>query len=342
MRARPVLAGLVWLIAVAVAYPAAAITARHAPPEPGCFGKENAKKIGVGQDKLLDAKTIRGGINTLRMQGDPGCAALIDWLSRGAEHANADQLEDVVAWVGRSDAPGGLDQVLIFAESDHEDVRDISLLVLEERLVELDADEVDKLVASSYEDVRREAVGILAGHHSKGEIQMVRPAVVVGPEIPMWVETEFWGAYDLPRAHEDGLSRLVTDAAPGVRERAAEVMGRLMWEGLAVGVSYPGHLLALAGDTEDEVAEDAAKALGLASPANGMEILDVLLARTEGDVDEVFEELMDGLDEAVDEGKASETTLKILRKLETNGPSGVQSSARSMAKKLEKKLGRRK
>ncbi len=244
--------------------------------------------------------------------------------------------------VGRADGAGGGEPTLIFANSDVEDVRDSALLVLEERLVELTAEEVDQLVASSYADTRREAVGILAGHHSKGEIQLVRPAVVVGPEIPMWVEVEFWGADSVPRAHEDGLAQLVGDEIPGVRERIAEVIGRMMWEGLGTAPSYEGHLLTLASDSDDDVVEDVAKSLGMASPANGMEILDVLLARTEGDLDEMFEELMDGLDEAVDEGKVNDMTVQILRKLETNGPSDVQKSAGNMAKKAEKQLGKKK
>ncbi len=327
---------------LATALPAWAISARHPGSEPGCFGSENAKKIAVGKDKLLEPKKVRGGLNTLRMQGDAGCIELVDWLANGAPHAYPDQLENVVEWVGRSDVPGAMEQVLIFANSDVEDVREAALGILEERLAELDDGEVDLLVASSYEDVRREAVGILAGHHSVGEIQMVRPAVVVGPEIPMWVEVEFWGAHDVPRAHEDGLSRLATDVVPGIRARIAEVIGRMMWEGLGTGPSYEGLLLTLAADPDDDVAEDAAKALGLASPSNGMEILDVLLARTEGDLEEVFDELIDGLDEAVDEGKVDEVTVKMLRKLETNGPAGIQKDAATMAKKAEKQLSKKK
>lgn len=322
--------------------PAMAVTARHPSSEPGCFGSENAKKIAIGKEKLLDPKKVKSGLATLRMQGDTGCRELVDWLSRGAAHAYPNQLENVVEWVGRSEVDGALDQVLIFANSDVEDVREAALGILEERLVELTAEEVDLLVASAYADVRREAVGILAGHHSVGEIQMVRPAVVVGPEIPMWVETEFWGADSVPRAHEDGLAVLVSDEIPEVRERMAEVIGRMMWEHLGTAPSYEGHLLVLAADPDDDVAEDAAKSLGLGSPANGMEILDALLARTEGDVDEVFEELMDGLDEAVDEGRINEITVKVLRKLETNGPADIQKSAGSMAKKAEKQLAKQK
>lgn len=325
-----------------VALPAMAITPRHAGSEPGCFGTENTKKIAVAREKLREPKKVKSGLSTLRMQGDPGCLELVDWLSRGAAHAYPNQLENVVEWVGRSEVEGGLEQVLIFANSDVEDVREAALGILEERLVELRAEEVDLLVTSSYADVRREAVGILAGHHSVGEIQMVRPAVVVGPEIPMWVETEFWGAGSVPRAHEDGLAILVSDEIPGVRERVAEVIGRMMWEDLGTAPTYEVHLVALASDPDDDVAEDAAKSLGLGSPANGMEILDALLARTEGDVDEVFEELMDGLDEAVDEGKINEMTVQVLRKLETNGPSDVQKSAGSMAKKAEKWLAKQK
>ncbi len=341
MSARRVVVGIVTGLFLAAATQAAAITARHPGSEPGCFGTENTKKIAIAKEKLLDPKKVKGGLNTLRMQGDAGCREMVDWLSHGAAHAYPNQLEDVIEWVGRSDVPGALEQVLIFANSDVEDVRDTALAILEERLVELTAEEVDTLVASSYADVRREAVGILAGHHSVGAIEMVRPAVVVGPEIPMWVEQEFWGANSVPRAHEDGLAILVGDEAPGVRERLADVIGRMMWEDLGTAPSYEGHLLTLAADPEDDVAEDAAKSLGLGSPANSMEILDALLARTEGDVDEVFDELMDGLDEAVDEGKIDEITVKVLRKLETNGPSGVQKSAGSMAKKAEKQLAKR-
>ena len=330
------------LLLVLTAAPAGAITARHPGAEPGCFGSENTKKMAIAKEKLLEPKKVKSGLTTLRMQGDAGCLELVDWLSRGAAHAYPDQLEEVVEWVGRSDVAGGLEQTLIFANSDVEDVREEALEVLEERLVELTAEEVDLLVASTYADVRHEAVGILAGHHSAGEIQMVRPAVVVGPEIPMWVEVEFWGADSVPRAHEDGLSRLVADEIPGIRERAAEVIGRMMWEGLGTASTYNDHLLALAGDAEDDVVEDAAKSLGMAAPANGMEILDVLLARTEGDLDDIFEELMDGLDEALDEGKISDMTVQILRKLETNGPSDVQKSAGSMAKKADKKLAKQK
>jgi hypothetical protein len=337
------LAGLCSALALMLtAAPAGAITARHPGSEPGCFGSENTKKMAIAREKLADPKKVKSGLSTLRMQGDAGCLELVDWLSRGAAHAYPDQLEEVVEWVGRSDVAGGLEQTLIFANSDVDDVREEALEVLEERLVELSAEEADLLVASAYADVRHEAVAILAGHHSVGEIQMVRPAVVVGPEIPMWVEVEFWGADSVPRAHEDGLSRLAADEIPGIRQRVAEVIGRMMWEGLGSAPSYGGHLFALAGDTDEDVAEATAKSLGMASPTNGMEILDVLLARTEGDLDDLFEELMDGLDEAVDEGRVSDMTVQILRKLETNGPSDVQKSAGSMAKKAEKKLAKQK
>jgi hypothetical protein len=336
MKSTLLLGALIALFAVPTL--AGAVTARHEPEEPGCFGKGKEAKVESAQGKIAEGK-VRAGINALRMQGELGCSALVDWLAGGAAGGNEDQVEDVIAWVGRSDVPGALEQVLAHADDEREDVRDMAVFVLEERLVELTAAEAEALIGATHEDTRETAVGILAGHHSIGAIEMVKPAVVVGPSIPMWVEQEFYGALELPAAHAAALGHLVSDPEADVREHCAVVMGRMLYERLASSPAYGEHLLTLVSDEDEDVAEAAAKGAGYGTPANGPAIVDAVVARA---ADEGVEELMDGLDECVDEGTPTEHTLAMLQYIATSGPESERNAAEKMAKKCEKKLKKQK
>ncbi len=333
---KPVTTTLVTTLALALSATALAATPRHEATEPGCFGKPRPKAMDNFKGKLDEGK-VRVGLDGLRSNGDEGCKVIVDWLASGAPGGNEDQVETVVTWIGRSDAEGTWEQVLALAAHDNEDIRDEALEVMEERLVELSADEVALLVGSPHEDVRYAAVGILAGHHAVVEVTSQSTAGGFGPTIIAPEEVEFYGADRVPPAHEQGLKQLLSDRSADVRERLAEVIGRMMWEGLGTAPSYPSMLLTLAGDPEPDVVEEVAVATARGAPDNGVEIVEALLASGNEDA---LEELVDWLDEAVDDKRFSDNLLAILETMAADGPDEHRGTCDKMAKKVAKKLGR--
>jgi hypothetical protein len=242
-----------------------------------------------------------------------------------------------VTWIGRSDAAGTWERVLTLANHDNDEIRDEALEVLEERLVELNADEVALLVGSSHEDVRHAAVGILAGHHSVMEVTAQSTAGGFGPTIIAPEETEFYGADAVPASHEAGLKQLLGDSSADVRERIAVVIGRMMWEGLGTAPSYGEMLLTLASDAERDVVEAVAIATAKGAPDTGLQIVEALIA---GGDEDTMDELVDWLDEAIDDKRYSDNMLVVLQKMAADGPDKHKGACAKMAEKVAKKLGK--
>ena len=246
---------------------ASAITARHEAVEAGCKGKYKESKFNDAKAKLEDPKKIGPATMALRNSSTEGCTALVEWLNAGAPNGDEDDIEDVVGWVGRSDVPGALKAVLAQVGHESDEVREEAIKVLEERLVELTAEEAAILLDSPHAEVRKGAVGILAGHHSIGQIELVQTAGGYGPTIPMWVEQEFYGHADPPpAAHVAGLDKLIGDKQDMVREHCGRVMGRMFREKLGVAPNYGSHLVTLIGDAEEDTAETSAYGAGWGCP----------------------------------------------------------------------------
>lgn len=320
---------------------AAAATPRHEPTEAGCIGKYSDKKFNAAKEKI-EAGKMGAGLMGMRNNGDEGCAYFVEWLDSGAPGGDEDQIEDVVGWVGRSGAEGALDAVFGQVTSEHEEVRQEAVKILEERLVELGAEEVAVLLASDDAEVRKGAVGILAGHHSIGQIELVQTAGGFGPTIPMWVEQDFYGHPDPPPpAHVDGLNKLVSDPQDMVREHCGRVMGRMYKEKLGVDPSYAQHLVTLIGDKEADTAEEAAYGAGWGCPPNAAEIVAAVVAANETH-DEVIEEFMDSFEELVEEFDPDERALAMADAILAGGTDSMKKDAEKYKKKIEKAIKKRK
>ncbi len=330
-------------VAVAVLFgalllPAAAeaATPRHDAPEAGCFGKPREKAIANFSGKLAEGK-VKLGLDGLRSNGDEGCKVIIDWINDGAPGGDEGHIETVITWIGRSNAEGTWELILKHAVHANEDIRNEAMEALEERLVELTAEEMEPLITSEHANVREATVNILAGHHSVFEIVMQETAGGFGPTIPMRKETDFWGAPDLPAAHAAGLARLVGDPSEDVREQLAIVVGRMPFEGLGASGDYPDHLITLSGDADEDVIKEVAIATGLSCPPNGPALAEIIVGKGDEDLNE---ELVEAIEEVIDEKRYTEHTLAILQWLGTNGPSDIKNQCEKLAKKVAKKLGK--
>lgn len=319
-----------------------AITARHDPVEKGCIGKYSDKKFAAAKAKLDDPKKTRAGVIAMRNNGDEGCAALVEWMNAGAPGGGENLVEDVVGWIGRSTAEGALEAVLAATASEHEEAREEAVKVLDERLVELTADEVATLVDSEDAEIRKGAVAILAGHCSIGQVERVETAGGFGPTILLWVEEQFYGHPDPPSAaHMAGLEKLVGDKQDMVREHCGRVMGRMLKEKLGTDPSYGTHLVTLIGDAEEDTAETSAYGAGWGCPPNAAEIVAAVVTAN-ATHDEVAEEFMDSFDELVDEFDPDESALAMADAIIAGGNSSMKKDAEKMKKKIEKKIKRRK
>lgn len=311
-----------------------AATPRHEPTEAGCFGKARQKGLDNNAAKMAEGK-VRAALDGYRTNGDEGCRKIVEWLEAGNPGGDDDHIEAVIPWIGRSDVEGAWEQVLKYAVSPNDEIRDEALEVLEERLVELTAVEMEPLITSEFDDVREAAVNILAGHYSKTEIVMTETAGGFGPTIPLPQEVEFYGATEMPAVHATGLARLVGDNSAEVREQVATVIGRMPFEGLGASSDYPDHLMALAGDANEDVFTAVAKATGLSCPPNGPALAEIIVGK--GD-DDLNEELVEAIEEVIDEKRYTEHTLALLEWLGANATNDIKGQCEKLAKKVAKKL----
>ena len=134
---------------------------------------------------------------------------------------------------------------------------------MEPKMIQLTAEESKSVSSVDSADARKDALGVLIGHHSEGQMTSTMG-------VPYWKETAWWGATKAPAEHHiAAVAHIIEAGDADTRKDAAEYIQRLFVEGNANQEAWAPTLagfLSLDGDDQD-AANLAARGLGAAGVA---------------------------------------------------------------------------
>jgi hypothetical protein len=294
------------------------------------MNKKAGKVLGKWMPELGGDKTRKAWKELIDV-GSDGCKVILEHIEAGGEGLVSADYADIAALFFAS----GIDPYASAARGmllrgDAEINKEL-LDALEPGMVHLTAEEAASV--STVDDVgaRREALGVLIGHHSEGMMTSTMG-------VPHWKETAWYGATKAPPQHHiDAVNHIIDAGDEDTRKDASDMIHRLYIEGNPNQEAWvPTLALFIEMDGDDQDAANLA-ARGLAAcGAEGLDgYVDTILA-TENKT--TIENLLEGFERRLGAGRGTQANLDQLQRIADTAAGGNAKSAAKMHKKFAKKI----
>jgi hypothetical protein len=294
--------------------------------------KGMSKKAGKVMDKWkpeLGGKDTRKAWKELIDVGAGGCDAILEHMNAGGEGFESADWADIGALFVASGvdpyAAAGRGLLLKGDPKINEEILD----ALEPKMVQLTADEAKSVSSVDSADARKDALSVLIGHHSEGQMTSTMG-------VPYWKETAWWGATKAPEAHQIEAVQHVIDAGDAdTRKTAADYIGRLFTEGNANQEGWAPTLAGfLAGTGDDQDAANlAARGLGAAKVDGKSDYVDTILGTGNKDT---IDYLIQGLELRLGAGRGDKSDLDLLQRVSEKAEGPLGKKAEKLVKKFSK------
>jgi len=289
-------------------------------------------KFGAG----LGGADTRKSWKKLMDAGSEGCQMVADWLAEGGAGeelaGTRDVAERLIMWGDDSQFVLGTTFLM-----GHDDDTTMQIVEgLEKRLAALTPEQTDFLANHANKAVRDKALGLLMGYHSEGKMVMKK----YGPVTVMEYEETLWlGAGDGPSEHH--LAAVAAILAAGdhdTAERVAKYGSRFYKERYSNNDAWAALMLPFVSVAKGDDAQKAANIVARNTAwGEGAGLAELVTAAAASGNQETLEHLLDGFENGIKAGFATQATLGFLEQVAA-GEGKQAKRAATMAKKAAKKI----